>query len=164
MLHFDSIAENKERLTNTFPGYHSKYHNLFQKFVSFAVQAFRLHIFLGTIEINSIVLAISWCLKGKVLLIFKKNRVSVIFLIKFWTTMRKHSKFGSYFQILYAFQPFSLKSFSMAAIYLSVKTILLHSSETFERRPVTSTDFDLHCNGFLHCPDFFIRQRRKKTN
>ena len=58
-------------LTNTFPCYHSEYYNLFQKFVSFAVQAFRLHIFLGTIEINSIVLAISWYLKGKVLLILK---------------------------------------------------------------------------------------------
>ena len=31
---FDSISTNKERLTNTFPGYHSRYHNLFQKFVS----------------------------------------------------------------------------------------------------------------------------------
>ena len=63
---------------------------------------------------------------------------------------------------------FSLKSFSMTAFCLSVKTILLRSSElgnceTSERRPVTSTDFDLHCNGFLHCHDFFTRQRRKKT-
>ena len=64
-VHFDSISTNKERLTNTFPGYHSGYHNLFRKFVSFAVQAFRLHIFSGTIEIHSIVLAISWYLKGK---------------------------------------------------------------------------------------------------
>ena len=70
-VHFDSISTNKERLTNTFLGYHSGYHNLFRKFVSFAVQAFWLHIFLGTIEINSIVLAISWYLKGKVLLILK---------------------------------------------------------------------------------------------
>ena len=48
----------------------------------------------------------------------------------------------------------------------SVKTILLRSPELgncemSERRPVTSTDFDLHCNGFLN---FFARQRRKKTN
>ena len=70
-VHFDSIFTYKERLTNTFLSYHSGYHNLFGKFVSFAVQAFRLHIFLGTIEINSIVLAISWYLKGKVLLILK---------------------------------------------------------------------------------------------
>ena len=75
---------------------------------------------------------------------------------------------GCSFQILYAF-PFSLESFSMTAFCLSVKTILLHSSElghceTSERRPVTSTDFDLHCNGFLHCHDFFTRQRRKKTS
>ena len=58
-VHFDSISTNKERLTNTFPSYHRGYHNLFRKFVSFAVQAFRLHIFLGAIETNSIVLAIS---------------------------------------------------------------------------------------------------------
>ena len=95
--------------------------------------------------------------------------VSLIFLIKLWTAMREHSKLGCSFQILYAFQPFSLKSFSMTAFCLSVKTILLRSSElgnceTSERRPVTSTDFDLHCNGFLHCHDFFTRQRRKKTN
>ena len=95
--------------------------------------------------------------------------VSLIFLIKLWTAMREHSKLGCSFQILYALQPFSLKSFSMTAFCLSVKTILLRSSElgnceTSERRPVTSTDFDLHCNGFLHCHDFFTRQRRKKTN
>ena len=88
---------------------------------------------------------------------------------KLWTAMGEHSKLGCSFQILYAFQPFSLKSFSMTAFCLSVKTILLRSSElgnceTSERRPVTSTDFDLHCNGFLHCHDFFTRQRRKKTN
>ena len=71
-VHFDSISTNKERLTNTFPGYHhSRYHNLFQKFVSFTVQAFQLHIFLGTIEINSIVLVIRWYFKGKVLLPLK---------------------------------------------------------------------------------------------
>ena len=70
-VRFDSIPTNKERLTNTFPGYHSGYYNLFRKFVSFPVQAFRLHIFLGTIEINSLVLAISWYLKGKVHLILK---------------------------------------------------------------------------------------------
>ena len=91
------------------------------------------------------------------------------FLIKLWTTMREHSKLGCFFQILYAFQPFSLKSFSMTVLCLSVKTILLCSSklgncETSERRPVTSTDFGLHCNGFLHCRDFFTRQKRKKTN
>ena len=68
---FDSISTNKERLTNTFSGYHSEYHNLFQKFVFFPVQAFWLHIFLGTIEINLIVLTISSYLKGKVLLILK---------------------------------------------------------------------------------------------
>ena len=95
--------------------------------------------------------------------------VSLIFLIKLWTAMREPSKLECSFQILYVFQPFSLKSFSMTAFCLSVKTILLRSSElgnceTSERRPVTSTDFDLHCNGFLHCHDFFTRQRRKKTN
>ena len=70
-VHFDSIYTKKERLTNTFPGYHSGYHNLFRNFVSFAVQAFQLHIFLRTIEINSIALVISWYVKGKVLLILK---------------------------------------------------------------------------------------------
>ena len=70
-IHFDSISTNKEKLTNTFPGYHSGYHSLFGKFVSFAVQAFQLHIFLGAIEIYLIVLTISWYLKGKVLLILK---------------------------------------------------------------------------------------------
>ena len=55
-VNFNSISTNKERLANTFPGYHSRYHNLFRKFVSFVVQAFQLHIFLGTIETNSIVL------------------------------------------------------------------------------------------------------------
>ena len=70
--HFDFIYTNKERLTNTFPGYHSGYHKLFWKFVSFTVQALlQLHIFLGTIEINFTVLAISWYLKGKALLILK---------------------------------------------------------------------------------------------
>ena len=68
-VQFDSISTNKERLTNTFPFYHSGYHKLFQKFVSCAVQAFRLHIFLGTAEANAIVLAISWYLKGKVLIL-----------------------------------------------------------------------------------------------
>ena len=95
--------------------------------------------------------------------------VSLIFLIQLWIVMREHSKLGCSFQILYAFQPFSLKLFSMTAFCLSVKTILLRlyklgNCETSERRPVTSTDFDLHCNGFLHCHDFFTRQRRKKTN
>ena len=70
-FNFDSVSTNKERLTNTFPGYHSRYHNVFGKFVFFAIQAFQLHIFLGTIEINSIVLVISWYLKGKVYLILK---------------------------------------------------------------------------------------------
>ena len=97
------------------------------------------------------------------------NPVSLIFLIKLWTAMQEHSKFGCSFQILYAFQPFSLKSFSMTVFCLSVKTILLHSSklgnyEMSEQRPVTSTNFDLHCNGFLHCRKFFKRQRQKKTN
>ena len=95
--------------------------------------------------------------------------VSMIFLIKLWTAMQEHSKRRCSFQILYAFQPFSLKSFSMTAFCLSVKTILLRSSElgnckTSERRPVTSSDLDLHCNGFLHCHEFFTRQRRRKTN
>ena len=76
-VHFDSISINKERLTNTFPGYRSGYHNLFRKFVSFALQAFRLHIFLVTIKINSIVLAISWYLKGKVLLSHLETRAVV---------------------------------------------------------------------------------------
>ena len=94
--------------------------------------------------------------------------ISLIFLIKLLTAMRKHSKLGCFFQILHAFQPFSLKSFSMTAFRLSVKTILLRSSEfgnceTSDRRPVTSTDFDLYGNGFLHCHDFFTRQRGKKT-
>ena len=94
--------------------------------------------------------------------------VSLIFLIKLWAVMWEHSKLGCFFQILYAFQPFSLKSFSTTVFCLSVKTILLRSSElgnceTSEQRPVTSTDFDLHCNGFLYCRNFFPRQRRKKT-
>ena len=94
--------------------------------------------------------------------------VSLIFWIKLWTAMREHSKLGFSFQILYAFQPFSLKSFSMTAFCLLVKTILLRSSElgnceTSKGRPVTSSDFDLHCNGFLHCHDIFTRQRRKKN-
>ena len=71
-----SISTNKERLTNIFPFYHSGYQNLFRKFVSFAVQAFMLHIFLETIEINSIVLEISWQLMGKVLLILKLEMFS----------------------------------------------------------------------------------------
>ena len=66
-VHCDSISTNKERLTNTFPGYHSRYHNLFQKFVSFTVQAFWLHIFLGTTEVNL------EYLMGKVLLILKQE-------------------------------------------------------------------------------------------
>ena len=94
--------------------------------------------------------------------------VSLIFLIKLWTAMREHSKLGCSFQILYASQPFSMKLFSMTVFFLLIKTILLRSSElgnckTSERRPVTSTEFDLHCNGFLHCCDFFTRQRWKKT-
>ena len=86
------------------------------------------------------------------------------FLIKLWTSMWEQSKLGCSFQVLYAFQPFSLKSFSRTAFCLSFKTILLRSSELgnwemSQRRPVT-----LHCNGFLYCHDFFTRQRRKKTN
>ena len=73
-LHFDSISTYKERPTNTFPGYHSGYHNLFRKFVSFAVQAFRLQIFFGNIELNSIVLAISWYLKEKSFSSWKTSR------------------------------------------------------------------------------------------
>ena len=97
------------------------------------------------------------------------NPVSLSFLIKLWTAMWEHSKLGCSFQILYAFQPFSLKAFSMTAFCLSVKAILLRLSElgnceSSEWRPVTSTDFDLHCNGFLHYRNFFTRQRRKKTN
>ena len=64
-VQFDSISINKERLTKPFQGYHSGYHNLFRKFVSFGVETFRLRIFLGTIEINLIVLAISWYFNGK---------------------------------------------------------------------------------------------------
>ena len=95
--------------------------------------------------------------------------VSLIFLIKLWTTMRENLKLGCFFQILYVLQPFSLKSFSMTAFCLFVKTILLRTSELgncemSERRLVNSTDFNLHCNGFLHCYDFFTNQRRKKTN
>ena len=87
------------------------------------------------------------------------NPVSFIFLIKLWTAIQEHSKLGCSFQILYAFQPFSLKSFSMTAFSLLVKTILLRSPELenckrSEWRPVTSTDFDFHCNGFLHCHNF----------
>ena len=42
----------------------------------------------------------------------------------------QHSKLGCSFQILDAFQPFSLKSFLMTAFCLFVKTILLRSSES----------------------------------
>ena len=64
---------------------------------------------------------------------------------------------------------FFIKIIFNDSLLLSVKTILLRLSElgnceTSEQRPVTSTDFDLHCNGFLHCHNFFTRQRRKKTN
>ena len=95
--------------------------------------------------------------------------VSLIFLIKLWTAMREHSKLGCSFKILYAFQLFSLKSVSMTAFCLSVKTILLRLSElgnceTSKQRLVISTNIDLNCNSFLHCDDFFTRQRRKKTN
>ena len=74
-----------------------------------------------------------------------------------WPAMREHSKLRCFFQIL------------MIAFCLSVKTILLRSSElgnceTSERRPVTSTDFYLHCHCFLHCRDVFSRQRPKKRN
>ena len=48
---------------------------------------------------------------------------------KLWTAMGEHSKLGCSFQILYAFQPFSLKSFSMTAFCFLAKTILLRSSE-----------------------------------
>ena len=95
--------------------------------------------------------------------------VSLIYLINLWTAMQEHSKLGCAFQILYMFQPFSLKSFLVTAFCLSVKTIFLRLSELgncemSERKPVTSTDFDLHCNGFLLCHNFFTRQRRKKRN
>ena len=97
------------------------------------------------------------------------NPVSLVFLIKLWNAMQEHSKLGYSFQILYEFQPFSSKSFSMTAFCLWVKAILLclselENCETSKWRPVTSTDFDLHCNGFLHCHDLFTRQRQKKTN
>ena len=55
--------------------------------------------------------------------------VSLIFLIKLWTAMWELSKLECFFQILYAFQPFSLKSFSMTVFCLLVKTIWLRSSE-----------------------------------
>ena len=79
------------------------------------------------------------------------------FFIKLWPAMREHSKLRCFFQIL------------MIAFCLLVKTILLRSSElgnceTSERRPVTSTDFDLYCHCFLHCRDVFSRQRPKKRN
>ena len=92
--------------------------------------------------------------------------VSLIFLIKLWTAMREHSKLGCSFQILYVLQPFSMRLFSMRAYCLSVllRSSELGNCETSERRPVTSTDFDFYCNSFLHCQDFFTRQRGKKTN
>ena len=74
---------------------------------------------------SSIVVVTGWPLP----LQCSANPVSLIFLIKLWTAMQEHSKFGCSFQILYAFQPFSLKSFSMTAFCLSIKTILLRSSE-----------------------------------
>ena len=94
--------------------------------------------------------------------------LGVFFMIKLWTAMRESSRLRCFFQILYVFQPFSLKSFSMTAFCLLVKTILLRSSvlgncETSEQRPVTSTDFELHRNGFLHYHDFFRWLSRKKT-
>ena len=80
--------------------------------------------------------------------------------------MREHSKLGRSFQILYVLQPFSMRLFSMRAYCLSVllRSSELGNCETSERRPVTSTDFDFYCNSFLHCQDFFTRQRGKKTN
>ena len=79
--------------------------------------------------------------------------------------MREHSKLGCSFQIFYALQPFSMKLFSMRAYCLSflLRSSELGNCETSEWRPVTSNDFDLHCNSFLHCQDLFTRQRRKKT-
>ena len=56
----------------------------------------------------------------------------------------------------------------MTAFCLSVKTILLRSSElenckTSEQKPVTSTDFDLHCSGLLHRCDFFYKAKTKEN-
>ena len=55
----------------------------------------------------------------------------------------------------------------MTAFCLSVKTILLRSSElenceTFEQIPVTSTDFELHCSGLLHRCDIKAKTKEKK--
>ena len=94
--------------------------------------------------------------------------VSLICLIKLWTAMREHPKLGCSFQILYAFQPFSLKSFSMTAFCLSVKTILLRSSElgnwTSQQGPVASTDFYLHCNQWLLSLPRLLYKAKKKEN
>ena len=60
---------------------------------------------------------------------FSVDPVSLILFMKLRTAMREHSKLGYFFQILYGFQPFSLKSFSMTDFFLSVKTILLRLSE-----------------------------------
>ena len=58
------------------------------------------------------------------------------FLIKLWTAMNEHSKFGCSFHILYAFQPFSLKSFSLTAFYSSVKpSCCVHLNRGTVKRP-----------------------------
>ena len=62
---------------------------------------------------------------------FLYNALSIqspwFFFIKLWAAMamREHSKLRRSFQILYEFQPFSLKSSSMTAFCLSVKTCLV---------------------------------------
>ena len=79
-------------------------------------------------------------------------------------------------QILLAFHPFSMKSFSITAFCFSVKTILT-LSQTFrvdfekkmiffcEDQPVLTSV--LHCNSFWHCLIFFFvierTQRSCKT-
>ena len=66
-VHFDSISTNKERLTKSFPGYHSIYITFFENLFPFLYKCSGCTSFLGP----SIVLAISWYLKGKALLILK---------------------------------------------------------------------------------------------
>ena len=73
--------------------------------------------------------------------------ISLIFLIKLWTDMREHSELGCSFQLLYEFQPLSLKSFSMT----------FSKTSNFNR-------LWFALQWFLHCHDLFARERRKKTN
>ena len=94
--------------------------------------------------------------------------VSLICFIKLWTAMWEHSKLGCSFQILYAFQSFSLKSFLMTAFCLSIKSILMRSSElgnwTSQQGLVASTDFDLHCNQWLLSLPRLLYKAKKKEN